>query len=136
MKRTLLSTILFALAGLAAESATAQERRPQDVAIPAIPENGFAWEFRLPDSLGIRLSELPEWDDRPVVDDDVSVRSAVPMTSVVVVLREHLPVRTMILRNNTLRLGRYVILSNGQAENWGPYPAGNSDARTLSLPTP
>lgn len=127
---------VLAAAVLSWMTGAAQERRPQDITIPAIPENGFEWEFRFPDSLGIRLSELPEWDGRPVVDDDMTVRPAVPMTSVVVVLREHLPVRTMILRNNTLRLGRYIILSNGQAENWGPYPVGNSDARTLSLPMP
>lgn len=127
---------LLAAAVLSWMTVGAQERRPQDITIPAIPENGFEWEFRLPDSLGIRMSELPEWNDRPIADDDMTVRPAVPMTSVVVVLREHLPVRTMILRNNTLRIGRYIILSNGQAENWGPYPVGYLDARTLSLPTP
>ena len=116
--------------------AAAQEHRPHDIAVPAFPEHGFEMEFRLPDSLGIWTLDPPDWDDRPAFDADVSVRPVVPMTSVVVVLREYLPVRTMILRNNTLRLGRYVVVSNGQAENWAPEPAGYLDARTVSLPLP
>lgn len=114
----------------------AQERRPQDITIPAFPENGFEREFRLPDSLGIRTTERWEWEEKAEDVDGVSVRSAVPMTSVVVVRQEYLPVRTMVLRNNTLRIGRYIIISNGQAENWGPYPDGYLDARTISLPDP
>ena len=117
-------------------TAVAQERRPHDITVPAFPEHGFEMEFRLPDSLGIWTLDPPDWEDRPAFEEGVSVRPVVPMTSVVVVLREYLPVRTMILRNNTLRLGRYVVVSNGQAENWAPWPAGYLDARTISLPVP
>lgn len=129
---------LFVICILSGWGVRTQERRPQDIAVPSIPEKGFGTDFRLPDSLGIRISEWPEtweWPDE-APPDDATVRPAVPMTSVVVVQREHLPVHTMILNNNTLRLGRYVIISNGQAENWGGYPAGYQDARTISLPMP
>lgn len=130
---------LLAICILSGWTVRTQERRPQDIAArPEWPETGFGTDFRLPDSLGLRLPEWPdawEWPDE-ATPEDATVRPAVPMTSVVVVRREHLPVRTMILRNNTLRLGRYVILSNGQAENWGGYPAGYQDARTISLPIP
>ena len=126
----ILTTLLITI------TAAAQERRPHDITVPAFPEHGFEMEFRLPDSLGLWTLDPPDWDDRPAFEEGVSVRPVVPMTSVVVLLHEYLPVRTMILRNNTLRLGRYVVVSNGQAENWAPEPAGYLDARTISLPIP
>ncbi len=127
--------LMLAAVVLSGAAGMAQERRPQDIVFPVPPENGYEIEYVLPDSMIVWSLEPSEQYER-LESDRISVRSAVPMTSVVVILREHLPVRTMILRNNTLRLGRYVILSNGQAENWGPYPSGYLDARTISLPLP
>ncbi len=127
--------LMLAAYVLSGAAGTAQERRPQDIVFPVPLENGYEIEYVLPDSMivwSLDPSERYEWPE----SERISIRSAVPMTSVVVILREHLPVRTMILRNNTLRIGRYVILSNGQAENWGPYPSGYLDARTISLPLP
>lgn len=120
---------------LSGAAGSAQERRPQDITFPVPLKNGYETEYALPDSMIVWSLEPSERYERSK-PDAVSIRSAVPMTSVVVILREHLPVRTMILRNNTLRIGRYLILSNGQAENWGPYPSGYLDARTISLPLP
>ena len=142
-RKTILSvTAVVALCLLGAWAVRTQERRPQDVTLtqPDRPESGFGTDFRLPDSLAARWSEWPERPERmgpeEAASEDMTVRPAVPMTSVIVVQREHLPVNTMVLNNNTLRIGRYVILSNGQAENWGGYPAGYQDARTISLPIP
>ncbi len=127
--------LMLAAGVLSGAAGTAQERRPQDIVFPVPPENGYEIEYVLPDSMIVWSLEPSERYEQSE-SDAISVRPAVPMTSVVVILREHLPVRTMILRNNTLRIGRYVILSNGQAENWGPYPSGYLDARTISLPLP
>ncbi|MDE6569097.1 MAG: hypothetical protein K2K43_00525 [Alistipes sp.] len=139
MKRTLLSTILFALAGLATESATAQGQQPQE----RLPQERqpFRPETTPPKSLYQLPDSLAGWTVwRPAADDPqyeaLSVREAVPMTSVVVIRRDQLPAQTTVLLNNTLRVGRRLIISNGQAENWGPYPAGNADARTISMPMP
>ncbi len=127
--------LMMAACVLSGAAGMAQERRPQDITFPVPPENGYGTEYTLPDSMIVWSLEPSERYERSKADA-ISIRSAVPMTSVVVILREHLPVRTMILRNNTLRIGRYLILSNGQAENWGPYPSGYLDARTISLPLP
>lgn len=135
MKR-ILSTILLALAALAtAQGQQPQERPPQERQTfrPETPPSKPL--YQLPDS----LAGWTVW--RPAVADDpqyeaLSVREAVPMTSVVVIRRDQLPAQTTVLLNNTLRVGRRLIISNGQAENWGPYPAGNADARTISMPMP
>lgn len=135
MKR-ILSTILLALAALTtAQGQQPQERLPQERQ-PFRPETPPSKPlYQLPDS----LAGWTVW--RPAVADDpqyeaLSVREAVPMTSVVVIRRDQLPAQTTVLLNNTLRVGRRLIISNGQAENWGPYPAGNADARTISMPMP
>lgn len=132
MKHPLLAAVLWLLPQL---PAAAQERPRQDVAVP-VPRLWFEQEFRLPDSL-LRdwLPELPLRGETEA-EADLRIRPAVPMSSVVVILQEYLPVGTMVLRNNTLRVGRHMILSNGQAENWAPYPAGYLDGRTISLPLP
>lgn len=124
---------LTAAAGLLSlTGAAAQERRSHDV---TLPRRYFEQEFRLPDSLAARI---PEWDGAGGTAGELvlPVRPAVPMSSVVVILQEYLPEETMLLNNNTLRIGRHVVLSNGQAENWAPWPAGYQDARTISLPLP
>ena len=109
----------------------AQERRSHDI---TVPRWRFEQEFRLPDSLAAQLPDQP-W--LPGAEEGtVVVRPAVPMSSVAVVLQEYLPENTMLLNNNTLRIGRHVVLSNGQAQNWGPGPLGYPDARTISLPLP
>lgn len=117
---------------LLAPAAAAAQERP-DV---TVPRWHFEQEFRMPDSLGSSWTMERPWTGDARTDGTLHVRPAVPMSSVAVVLREHLPVGTMILDNNTLRLGHHWILSNGQAENWAPWPAGYLDARTISLPVP
>ncbi|MDE6865127.1 MAG: hypothetical protein K2I97_02740 [Alistipes sp.] len=117
MKR-ILSTILLALAALA----TAQEQQePQPQA--QLPQERQPFRpattppktlYQLPDS----LAGWTVW--RPAATDDpeyeaLSVREAVPMTSVVVIRRDQLPAQTTVLLNNTLRVGRLLIISNGQA---------------------
>lgn len=124
--------LMMAAYVLSGAAGTAQERRLQDIVFPVPSGNGYGPEYTLPDSMIVWSLDPSERSKT----EAISIRSAVPMTSVAVILREHLPVRTMILRNNTLRIGRYLILSNGQAENWGPYPSGYLDARTISLPLP
>lgn len=124
--------LMMAAYVLSGAAGTAQERRLQDIVFPVPPGNGYEPEYTLPDSMIVWSLDPSERSKT----ETISIRSAVPMTSVAVILREHLPVRTMILRNNTLRIGRYLILSNGQAENWSPYPSGYLDARTISLPLP
>ena len=61
-------------------------------------------------------------------------RPAVTMTSVAELRQESMPRRIVVLNNNVLRLGEHVILSNGQAWHWGPFPDAFLDARTLSFP--
>ncbi len=136
------ATILLALAGLtgsaAAQERPAQEQRPQER-----QERQERQEFRPATTLPEPLYRLPDslagwtvW--RPAADEPereaLSVREAVPMTSVVVIRREQLPAQTTVLINNTLRVGRRLVISNGQAENWGLYPTGHLDARTISMP--
>ncbi len=136
---------LFVLAGLAvaaAQERPAQEQRPQERPPQERPPQERQ-EFRPATTPPEPLYRLPDslagwtvW--RPASDEPereaLSVREAVPMTSVVVIRREQLPAQTTVLINNTLRVGRRLVISNGQAENWGPYPAGHLDARTISMP--
>lgn len=130
---------LFVLAGLAGLAvAAAQEQQPQERPPqerqefrPATTPPGPL--YRLPDSLAGWTVWRPAAADEPE-REALSVRETVPMTSVVVIRREQLPAQTTVLLNNTLRVGRRLVISNGQAENWGPYPAGHLDARTISMP--
>ncbi len=132
---------LFVLAGLAvaaAQERPAQEQRPQERPPQERQEFRPATTppeplYRLPDSLAGWTVWRPAAADEPE-REALSVREAVPMTSVVVIRREQLPAQTTVLINNTLRVGRRLVISNGQAENWGPYPAGHLDARTISMP--
>jgi len=135
---------LFVLAGLAGLAvAAAQEQQPQERPPQERPPQERQ-EFRpattppeplyrLPDSLAGWTVWRPAAADEPE-REALSVRETVPMTSVVVIRREQLPAQTTVLLNNTLRVGRRLVISNGQAENWGPYPAGHLDARTISMP--
>lgn len=89
-----------------------------------------------PARLPARAPEAPWslWRFDPATLRMVRVEPAVTMSSVVVLRSEGLPPRVAVLDDNTLRLGRHVILSNGQAALWGPYPDALLDARTLSFP--
>ena len=129
MKRTLLA----AAAGLLLDVVCgAAQERPRDVTLPRLH---FEQEFRLPDSLAMQLRALPEWEGLDP-EAELVARPAVPMSSVVVIQARYLPEETMLLDNNTLRLGRHVVLSNGASGNWAPGLAGHLDARTISLPLP
>ncbi len=64
------------------------------------------------------------------------VKPAVTMTSLVIVSDENIGKSIDVLKNNTLRLDRFINVSNGQAWNWSPFPNGHLDARTLSFPMP
>ena len=123
-----------ALGLLSFRFAAAQERPRGDV---TVPRWHFEQEFRLPDSL-LRgaASEVPRLHSAEELEGELTARPLVPMSSLTVVLRDWLPVGTVVLPNNTLQLGRHFILSNGQSENWAPGAAGHLDARTVSLPLP
>lgn len=58
------------------------------------------------------------------------------MSSLIVVTDENLGKSIKVLQNNTLRLDRFINISNGQAWNYSPFPNGYLDARTLSMPLP
>ncbi len=133
MKR-ILSTFLLALAAIAAAQAQQPQEQPPQERQPFRPGTTPQQPlYRLPDSLAGWTVRRPAADEPDY--EAVSVREAVPMTSVVVIHRDQLPAQTTVLLNNTLRVGRRLIISNGQAENWGPYPAaGHLDARTVSMP--
>lgn len=130
-----ISTILFALAAIAAAQEQQPQEQPPQERQPFRPGTTQPQPlYRLPDSLAGWTVRRPAATDEPDYEA-VSVREAVPMTSVVVIRRDQLPAQTTVLLNNTLRVGRRLIISNGQAENWGPYPAaGHLDARTVSMP--
>ena len=123
-----------ALLGLLSGPAAAQERPRGDV---TVPRWHFEQEFRLPDSLLHDAAlEPPRLHSVEELERGLTTHPLVPMSSVTVVLRDYLPVGTVVLPNNTLHLGRHFILSNGQAWDWVPGPAGYLDARTISLPLP
>lgn len=138
----LLSTILLALAGLTTGSTATQEQPAQEHPPQEPPQERQPFRpattppepfYRLPDSLAGWTTWRPVPTDEPEYET-MTVREAVPMTSVVVIRHDRLPAQTTVLLNNTLRVGRRLVISNGQAENWGPYPAGHLDARTISMP--
>lgn len=95
--------------------------------------------LRRPDSLRRTGFEVPEsfrWHDaRSGAQTVETMRPAVTMTSIRVIPEEALPARIAVQNNNTLRLGPHVVLSNGQASNWGAFPDSYLDARTLSFPS-
>lgn len=86
--------------------------------------------FSLPDS----LAHLSPWSPDTNISLPGSVKPSVTMTSVVTVNQENLPSRVTVIDNNTLRLGRFFNVGNGQAWNNGPFPNAYLDARTLSFP--
>ena len=96
-------------------------------------------EMPLPDTLPRTGFEVPEswrWHDaRSGAQTVETMRPAVTMTSIRVIPEEALPSRVAVQNNNTLRLGPHVVLSNGQASNWGAFPDSYLDARTLSFPS-
>ena len=89
-------------------------------------------KFELPDS----LAHMSPWKPDYRVEGPMKVKPSVSMTSVVVIQKENLPARITVIDNNTLRLGRHFIISNGQAWNNGSFPDAFLDARTISMPLP
>ena len=73
----------------------------------------------------LSLYPMDYWDPYPI-------ESAVPMSSVVVVKEDNKPRKIDIIPYK-VRSGWFTI-SNGQAQNWSPFPDAYLDARTLSFP--
>lgn len=110
--------------------------------------SGFAQEER--DTLRYRIDNKEGLDTRAYTAPDIRTwrpedptigrHSATPlisMTSLVTGMRRERPERVfVILPNNTLEAWGRVNVSNGQAQNWGPFPNSYLDARTLSFPVP
>lgn len=126
MKKTIFTLCALWLAG----PASAQE--PSKFRFTPVDTLPAELNFEPADSLAQRLPFGPDY--RTAEYD--GPKPAVSMTSVVVIPEHALPARVTVLDNNTLQMGRHFNLSNGQAENWGPYPDSYLDARTLSLPLP
>lgn len=97
---------------------------PQGVSVPP---------FSFPDSLEPRGPWSGEHLPRRMEVEEIPLGGDI---SVLVVARENLPARVMVINRNILRLGAHFRLSNGQADNWGPFPDSYLDARTLSFPAP
>lgn len=125
MKKLLLFFVLLA----ACLQLWAQERRGLTL---IRPDSTIKGGFTLPDS----LAHLSVWKPDYRTMDPMVIKPSVSMTSVLVVQRENMPTRVMVLDNNTLRLGDRFTLSNGQAWNWGPFLNSFLDARTISVPMP
>lgn len=106
----------------------AQSPEPGFPKIDSLPSDGFV----VPDSLAMLAPWKPDFRSM----EPIRTAPAVSMTSVVEIRFENRPHRIVVIDNNTLRLGRYVNVSNGQAGNWGPFPDAYLDARTLSFPMP
>lgn len=128
MKR---ETFLTVVALFAALAVSAQEPEPRFELKPDTLRRRTTPGFTLPDSLAHMSSWKPDYRTMAPLG---TTQPAVSMTSVVVIQKENLPSRVTVIDNNTLRLGPYFNLSNGQAWNWGPFPDAYLDARTLSFP--
>ena len=89
------------------------------------------------DTMKYAAPDIGTWNPEGGVPDGMPVSPAVSMTSIISPLRKQLPSRVfVILPNNTLEVWGRVNVSNGQAQNWGPFPNSYLDARTLSFPVP
>lgn len=106
----------------------AQSPEPEFPKIDSLPRDGFV----VPDSLAMLAPWKPDFRSM----EPIRTTPAVSMTSVMETRIENRPRHIVVIDNNTLRLGRYVNVSNGQAGNWGPFPDAYLDARTLSFPMP
>lgn len=82
-------------------------------------------------------ADIRTWRPSDATIDRHSAHPLISMTSLVTGMRRELPERVfVIMPNNTLEAWGRVNVSNGQAQNWGPYPNSYLDARTLSFPVP
>ncbi len=127
MKNALLKILVTILTLTVASTTSAQE--------PAFgPADSLRTTTRpiLPDTL---VHPTP-WHPDFMAQERLRTQPAVSMTSVVEIRQENLPRRIVVLDNNTLQLGQYLTLSNGQAWHWGPFLNAFLDARTLSFPLP
>lgn len=89
------------------------------------------------DTLTYTIPDINKWHPEDVTIDRNSVTPLISMTSLVTGMHRERPERVfVILPNNTLEVWGRVNVSNGQAQNWGPYPNSYLDARTLSFPVP
>lgn len=123
---------IIAILALSALSFAAQAQQREQDSIPANVSGLSAL-----DSMTILVwnPELKHIKHREQVAEGMPV---VSMSSVTM-QRSTMQRNIVVLPNNVLQLfqGGIVIVSNGQAQNWGlPYPQGYRDARTLSMPAP
>lgn len=127
-------TLLFATLLLTAAAAAGQEpgaRTPdRDSVRLGNPTDAFAAAAGTADTAALSS----QWRFDPATLRMVRVEPVAPASSVAILRSEGAPARVVVLGDNTLRLGRRLILSNGQAYHWGPYPDALLDARTLSFP--
>lgn len=122
MKPILFASVLLTAAAAAAPQepggieTTARDSIRREYFVPATgPALPGVWRF---DPATLRMVRTDDRPDRPMS----------PWA------REQLPAHVYVLGDNTLRLGPRLILSNGQASNWGPLPDARLDARTLTFP--
>lgn len=106
----------------------AQEPQPGFLPVDSLRQEGFV----VPDSLGVLAPWTPDFRSM----EPIRTSPLVSMASVVEIQLENRPRHIVVIDNNTLRLGRYFNLSNGQAWHWGPFLNAYLDARTLSFPMP
>lgn len=126
MKKTLILLPAFAFILAASAQEPPKYRFAPADSLPA------TLRFDTADSLARHLPDRPDYRTA----EYERATPAVSMTSVVVIPQHALPARVTVLDNNTLRMGRHFNISNGKAENWGPFPDAYLDARTLSFPIP
>ncbi len=74
--------------------------------------------------------------DAPRPLEQLPLRPVIPHSSIYHVGSPRNGLRLYLLHNGTLQIGSHLLLSNGQAWLWSPYPNGYLDARTLSFPLP
>lgn len=89
------------------------------------------------DTLKYSTPDIRTWRPEDPTIDHHSTHPMISMTSLVTGMHRERPERVfVILPNNTLEAWGRVNVSNGQAQNWGPFPNSYLDARTLSFPPP
>lgn len=130
MKKTLIPLTALAFALVLARPAAAQE--PSKYRFAPADSLPAELHFETYDSLARHRPYSPDFR----AAEPGEAVPAVSMTSVAVIPQNALPARVTVLDNNTLRMGRHFNISNGKAENWGPFPDAYLDARTLSFPLP
>ena len=92
---------------------------------------------QIADTAAFVAPDIRTWHPSDASIDWHSPQPKISMTSPYTTGRRELPSRVfIILPNNTLEAWGRVNISNGQAQNWGPFPNSYLDARTLSFPIP